>query len=354
MWGTASVKHLCRQARAHGYQKIALTDTDNLCGMWPFITACRRQGLTPVIGAEITDPRTSHRAVCLVKTAQGYSRLTRLITRRHRDTAFSLKTALPDLSKGLLVLTKNPDLLPFWYENNVDVAANLTRNPLSQHHPLCSTARHFNIPMVATPGSFFLNKEDVKIHHMLRAIDTNTCLNRLKHGDTAPDTAFFASPEIYREKFNIFPEAIKNSFLLAERLEFTGPDSGIVMPPWKEDTGLSADTHLYQKTIQGAKKRYGASLSGRVIKRIDHELAIIRQMNFCEYFLVVEKIVKKASRICGRGSGAASIVAYCLGITNVCPLKYNLYFERFLNPDRKDPPDIDIDFAWDERDDILN
>ncbi len=354
MWGTASVKNLCKQAKAYGYQRIALTDTDNLCGMWPFINACNHQGLIPVIGAEITDPRTSHRAVCLVKNYKGYSHLTRLITQRHMDKNFSLKKGLPDLSDGLLVLTKNHDLLPFWHENNIDIAVNLTRNPLSQHHPLCVTAKKLAIPMVATPGSFFLNKEDIKIHRMLRAIGNNTCLSRLTCKDAAPDTAFLASPGAYREKFSINPSAIKNSFVLAEKLEFTGPDFGIIMPPLKKDTGLSADKLLYKKTFQGAKKRYGASLPGCVIKRIDHELTIIRQMNFCEYFLVVERIVKKASRICGRGSGAASIVAYCLGITNVCPIKYNLYFERFLNPDRKDPPDIDIDFAWDERDDILN
>ena len=155
MWGTASVKDLCRQAKAHGYQSIALTDTDNLCGMWPFIKACRLQGLVPVIGAEITDPHTSHRAVCLVKNNKGYSHLTRLITQRHQNKDFSLKTALPHLSEGLLVLTKNHDLLPYWHENRMDIAVNLTRNPLSQQHPLCVTAKKLAIPVVATPGSFF-------------------------------------------------------------------------------------------------------------------------------------------------------------------------------------------------------
>ena len=322
MWGTASIKDLCRQAKALGYQKMALTDTDNLCGMWSFIKACRHQGLTPIIGAEVTDPHTSHRAVCLVKNRNGYNNLTQLITTRHMDKNFSLKTILPNFSKGLVVLTRNHDLLPFWHENNVDVAVNLAGNPLSQHHPLCTTARKLGIPMVATPGSFFLNKEDVKIHYMLRAIGNNTCLSLLSHKDIAPDTAFLGSPDAYWKKFNIFPDAIKNSFVLAEKLEFQGPDFGIVMPPFENDTHLNVDKLLHQKTLKGAKIRYGSSLSGRVIKRIDHELKIIRQMNFCEYFLVVQRIIKKASRICGRGSGAASIVAYCLGITNVCPMKW--------------------------------
>ncbi len=331
-----------------------MTDTDNLCGMWPFINACKTQGITPIIGAEITDPKTSHRAICLVKEPQGYSNLTQLITQRHRYKTFSLKKSLPGFSQGLVVLTRNPDLLPFWHENNIDLAVNLARNPLSRTHPLCRAASRLGIPMVATPGSFFLNPNDMKIHQMLRAIDKNTCLSRLASTDVAPNTAFFASPEHYKSKFNILPGAITNSHTLAEKLIFTGPNFGTVMPPLHEDTTIPAQALLYQKTMKGAKKRYGASLSSRVLNRIDHELAIIDQMNFCEYFLVVQNIVKRASRICGRGSGAASIVAYCLGITNVCPIKYNLYFERFLNPDRTDPPDIDVDFAWDERDNILN
>lgn len=354
MWGTASVTSLCQKAKALGYTKLALTDTDNLCGMWQFICACARHDLTPVIGAEITDPVTAHRAVCLVKTPRGYSHLTQLITRRHTDRHFSLKTTLPALSEGLIVLTKNHDLLLFWHENQVDLAVNLTRNPLSKQHPLCVTAKKLNIPMAATPGSFFLNPQDADIHRMLRAIENNTCLGRLTAKDMAPDNAFLASVQHYHQKFSIQPETIKNTFLLGEKLEFTAPDFGIVMPPLKDASNIPADRLLYEKTLAGAKKRYGQSLSGKVLARIDHEITIIRQKNFCEYFLVVQNIVKRASRICGRGSGAASIVAYCLEITNVCPIKYNLYFERFLNPDRTDPPDIDIDFAWDERDDILN
>ncbi len=354
MWGTSSVKALCRHAKAMGYQKIALTDTDNLCGMWDFIAACKDNEIIPVIGAEITDPHTQHRAVCLVKNQTGYSNLTRLITQRHRNKKFCLKTTLPPLSFGLLVLSKNHDLLKPWHEKKVDLAAHLPRRSLLSSHALCTTAGHLNIPLVATPGSFFLTPEDAPIHRMLRAIENNTCLSRLTPEDAAPKTASLESPETYARTFCIQPEAIKNTRVLAEKIEFTGPDFGTVMPPLKEKSPLPADDLLRKKTLEGAKTRYGKSLSGKVLARIDHELAIIRQKNFSQYFLVVQNIVKQASRICGRGSGAASIVAYCLGITNVCPIKYNLYFERFLNPERQDPPDIDIDFAWDERDDIIN
>ena len=355
MWGTASIKDLCRHAKHHGYKSIALTDIDNLCGMWKFIKECKRQGLKPIIGAQVTDPNfLSHRAVCLVKNSPGYSNLTRLITCRHRDKNFSIKTFMPKFAKGLVVLTNNHDLLSFWHERNVDLAVDVVRHPLSQQHPLCVIAKKLDIPLIATPDSFFLNREDMKNHRILRAIEKDSCLSRLSCKDTAPESAFFGSFEMYKKKFHTSPQVLNNSHVLAEKLEFQDPSFGTVMPPWKENRGLRADKLLYKRTMQGAKNRYGLCLSDTVIRRIDYELSIIRQKNFCEYFLVVERIVKKASRICGRGSAASSIVAYCLGITNVCPIKYNLYFERFLNPDREDPPDIDIDFAWDERDDILN
>ncbi|MFQ3620696.1 MAG: DNA polymerase III subunit alpha, partial [Spirochaetales bacterium] len=119
--------------------------------------------------------------------------------------------------------------------------------------------------------------------------------------------------------------------------------------------GASSSEHLAelrQKVLRGAEERYGEVAEG-VLARIEYELSIIAQKGFAEYFLVVADIVRRSSRTCGRGSAAASVVAYCLGITNVDPIRHNLYFERFLNLDRSDPPDIDVDFAWDERDGII-
>jgi DNA polymerase-3 subunit alpha/error-prone DNA polymerase len=119
------------------------------------------------------------------------------------------------------------------------------------------------------------------------------------------------------------------------------------MPPWRNQNGDHPAKQLRKTAYVGARKRYGVELSEAVVERLEHELRSIADMGFAAYFLIVQEIVKRSPR--GRGSGAASLVSYCLGITNVCPLKHNLYFERFLNPGRKDPPDIDVDFAWDER-----
>jgi error-prone DNA polymerase len=156
MWGTDSPAAICRSARQMGYDRIALTDTDNLCGLWKFLHACHEEGLTPIVGAEITDPSQNHRAVCLVKDPAGYANLCRLITRRHRDPAFALSSALPPLAGGLLVLASRADLLAAWHRAGVHTAAALPRRPPSPFHPLVQAARRLGIPLVATPASFFL------------------------------------------------------------------------------------------------------------------------------------------------------------------------------------------------------
>ena len=354
MWGTSYVKQVCRQAKRLGYDRLALTDTDNLYGLWPFLAACKREGLSPIVGAEVTQPGSRKRAVCLVEDETGYRNLCRLLTRRHMDGDFDLETVLPDYAPGLVVLTQNPDLLRTWHLAGTTVAAAMPRNPLPPTHQLRRAAKDLGVPLVATPGSFFLHPEDGVIHRLLRAIDRNTSLSRLAADDVAPPDAWLAAPAEYTRRFAICPQAIDATHEIAERLVFSGPQFGIVMPPLANCNGDDPDRRLRTAAYTGAHRRYGDELSEGVVERIEHELRSIASMGFSAYFLIVQDIIHHSPRTCGRGSGAASLVAYCLGITNVCPLKHNLYFERFLNPGRTDPPDIDVDFAWDERDDLLN
>ena len=365
MQGVNSVKQLCQAAARMGYDRLALTDTDNLYGMWNFITACKREGLRPIIGAEVSDPVTQDRAVCLVENDKGYSNLCRLLTRRHMANAFDLKTDLPIRAAGMTVLTRDAGLLETWHDAGVRVAADMPLKPLYGNHPLCCKARYLGVPIVATPGSFFLEPGERAVHRLLRAIDQNTVLSNLPVGDVAPVDAWLAAPGTYAKRFAICPDALRASREIAERLVFQGPDFGMVLPPWNEQNGKeqngkgqngnkqSTDACLREAAYAGAAKRYKGELSESIVERVEHELRIIADMKFAAYFLVVKSIVGSSPRTCGRGSGAASIISYCLGITNVCPLKHNLYFERFLNPGRLDPPDLDIDFAWDERDDVL-
>ncbi|MGD9974141.1 MAG: DNA polymerase III subunit alpha [Desulfatirhabdiaceae bacterium] len=353
MWGTASVQALCAAARRLGYPALALTDTDNLYGLWPFLAACRKEGLRPVIGAEITDPGSPDRCVCLVKTHAGYRNLCRLVTCRHMNPGFRLDRDLPGLSQGLMVLTRHPHLLTAWQDQGVDGVAAIPGRPKFSDRSLIRTASDRGIPVAAIPGCYFLEPDDVSIHRLLRAIDRNTTLFRLNPADSASPDAWLAGPDAYASRFEACPEAIETTHRLFERLTFTGPDFGVVMPPWSDPGGRTPAQSLRQAAYAGAHKRYGNELSETVVDRLEHELKTIETMGFSAYFLVVRDIVQTSPRTCGRGSGSASLVAFCLGITNVCPVRHNLYFERFLNPGRSDPPDIDVDFAWDERDAVI-
>ena len=358
MRGTASVRELVRSAKRRGYKTLALTDTDNLYGLWPFINECKREKVKPIIGAELTD-QSGRSAICLVENAQGYKNLCRLISARHCNESFDLENELISKGGSLIVLTSDARLLAAWHYAGLSVFAAMPRNPGGCPEFAKKVAARLKVPLVAVPGSFFLRPEDYELHKLLRAIDTNTSLSRLPDFETAPRDAWLAEPREYARRFALYPQAIAATHEIANRCEFSTPDGSVVFPPWKDacvgdDRGRSATTALREDTYRGAKKRYGDPLLEAVVKRIEHELKSIDDKSFSSYFLVVRDIVVKSKLICGRGSGAASLVAYCLEITNVCPIKHNLYFERFLNPGRKDPPDIDVDFAWDERDDVIN
>lgn len=352
MWGTRSPQKICAAARQMGYRRLALTDRDNLYGLWPFLNACRHEALSPIVGAELSDPQGGRRAVCLVQDDTGYRNLCRLITRRRfaADRPFDLAVAVTAHGDGLTVLTDDETLLQFWKTAGVDAAAALGPRPTAAGLHLRRIARRLEIPAAATPDSFFLEPGDAAVHRLLRAIDRNTALSRLEPSDTVSADRRLEPAAEYRRRFAVWPEAISATAEIAERLTFTGPHPELVLPPWIEGRGETSGVLLRKAAYNGARRRYGPDLPEPVVERLEHELRIITRMGFASYFLVVQDIVGRNPRICGRGSGAASLVAYCMGITNVCPIKHNLYFERFLNPGRKDPPDIDVDFAWDERD----
>jgi error-prone DNA polymerase len=155
------------------------------------------------------------------------------------------------------------------------------------------------------------------------------------------------------DQFPHAPEAILNTLEVADRSQRDWDFPGVIFPRFEEMTDREAFDRLYRETMEGCRRRYG-KITRKVRDRVEHEMRIIKEKRFAHYFLVVADITKKAPRSCGRGSSAASIVSYALGITHVDPIKHNLFFERFLNPGRVDPPDIDVDFAWDEREQVID
>ncbi|MCC8190504.1 MAG: hypothetical protein LIP77_07705, partial [Planctomycetes bacterium] len=232
--------------------------------------------------------------------------------------------------------------------------------------------------LVFAPGPLMLAPDDFTTHRLLRAIGGGITLDQLPEApavgrDPAPvliarPEEYLRRPEEYRSRFAVYAAAIDRADRLAERLAAFQPDQRIHCPPTPETGGdyapdETAIARLRRLAYDGAAIRYG-TVDAAVRARLDHELALIEKKRFSEYFLVVHDIANRLaggdgrihrgrSITCGRGSGAASLVNYCLGVTNVDVMKHDLMFERFLNDARSDPPDIDVDFAWDERDDLL-
>ena len=357
--GTASPASLCRRAADFGYTKMALTDLENLYGLWSFLAACEREQISPIIGTEI-ETGTADRLVLLVRDGTGYRNLCNIISRRKRKEALSVSAESASLFEGLVLLSRSEAVLRTSRECGLEAAADLGSRPTEQGNRLRHLAALLEIPALAVPDSDLGDPGEHRAHRLLQAIGAGETLDSGGH-NVRFEVQGLESPEVYASRFSIWPEVVQATEKIAERCAFRRPAAGLLMPPWRQQGCQSAGVVLRQEAYEGARERYGFTLPNQVVERLDYELGVIESMGFSSYFLVVRDIVqplqadgtRKSRRICGRGAGAASLVAFCLNITNVCPIRYNLYFERFLNPGRSDPPDIDIDFAWDERDQVL-
>ncbi|MGH7768781.1 MAG: DNA polymerase III subunit alpha [Candidatus Binatia bacterium] len=348
MSGVSSLEELCRAARSQGAKTLALTDTNGLYGAVRFVEIAGQHGLKPILGAELT--HGSHRAVCLVKNTEGYANLCRLISARHCDRPFNLIQAVERHRRGLIVLSDDLPALASWKENSPeDLYVELT--PGSRMQEAVRFGRAASLPPVATNKVHFSAAEGYPLHRLLRAIDLNTTLSRLPKDACAASTHWLAPPPTLEPYYAHVPEALANTLRVAEACRTAWDFRETIFPAFRTFSDAKAFAVLKKKTYAGARRRY-REWTPKVRGRIERELAIIREKGFSHYFLIVEEIVR-GHLTCGRGSAAASIVSYCLGVTDVDPIRHNLLFERFLSSARNDPPDIDVDFPWDERDGVV-
>ncbi|MEK7282246.1 MAG: DNA polymerase III subunit alpha, partial [Acidobacteriota bacterium] len=374
MRGAASLEALCGAAAERGMRAIACTDIDGLYGVVRFREIALDSGLRPILGAEVTAPearrlRAGERATLLVKTPEGYANLCRILTRRHLDPAFSVFDALRADSGGLAVLSPSLAVLQATLEargpRDLYLALGSSAAPSAAEGALTRlrAARRLGIEPVAVNDVHFVDAGGFELHRLLRAIALNTTLDRVPPEELASPQAWLKPPAEMERAYPHCPEAVAATVRIAEECALDeAPWGALVFPRFADlaidgaaANGTPGDSFalLQVRCEEGARRRYGA-VTPAVRARLEHELAIIRDKNFADYFLVVQEIVKRSPRTAGRGSAAASIVSYVLGITHVEPIRHDLYFERFLNRGRVDPPDIDVDFCWDERDDLLD
>ena len=350
LWGVRTPAELVRRAKAFGYDRVALTDRNGLYGLFLFLEAAAAEGVAPIVGAELLG--ADGRALLWVKNAEGYKNLCHILSERHCNPRFSLASALLARRGGLVVASDGEELLAqLAASDRRDLYVEVSPGHLA--HEALKMARTRRLPPVATTRAVGFDEADLALHRVLRAVALSTKLSRLSEGDTARRWDLLLSPGALADHFPHCPDALENSLIIAEACSWRGPSTSTVLPVFG---GLSPERALQllrEKAYDGASRRYGG-VDDRVAERLEKELGLIGQKGFASYFLVVEEIVKRSPRTCGRGSAAASLVAYSLGITHVDPIRHNLFFERFLNPGRIDPPDIDVDFPWDERDGLLD
>ena len=350
MAGVSSLEELCEAVRAQGADTLALTDTNGLYGAIRFVDVARHHGLKPILGAEVTHKH--HRAVLLIKAPEGYANLCRLLSARHSDGDFELIKAVAKYWRGLVVCSDDLAALMAWKQLRVrDLYVELT--PGKMMHQALAFSRQSGIPPVATNRIHFVHPDEYAVHRILRAIALNTTLSQLPQEECCAPYHWLAPASVLEPQYPHVPHALTNTCRIAQRCYSDWNFKETIFPTFRQLSDGQAFTLLKEKTYHGALWRYGA-MRPEIHTRIQDELAVIQSKGFAHSFLVVEEIVRQAPRTCGRGSAAASIVSFCLGITHVDPIRHNLFFERFLNVGRHDPPDIDIDFPWDERDRILD
>lgn len=349
-WGIGTISDICLAAREHGMKRIALTDTNGLYGLLPFIRTAKELDIEPIVGSEIISNR--QRAILLVKNKPGYANLCNIISACHCNHDFDLVRHLRTNRNGLIILSDDFRLLKT-LKQDMKEDLFVEMSPGYRMAQCYAFSRKTGIPPVATNRVFLVKKDQFRLHCILRAISLNTKLSRLTRDDTCREHNFLNPPQAMIDQFPHVPAAISNTLKIAESCILDWDFDRIIFPRFENMNDAEAFERLYKDTMEGCRQRYG-KITPVINDRVDHEMRIIREKNFAHYFLVVADITKNARRSCGRGSAAASIVSYALGITHVDPIKHNLFFERFLNPGRIDPPDIDIDFAWDERDQVID
>lgn len=402
--GAAKIKNLTKKAADLNMSHIAITDHGNMYGVPKFVLAARKQGVKPIVGCEfyicrhpieLKDVKQNPRyhQILWAKDAEGYKNLCKLCSFGYTDGFYYKpridRETLKAHSKGLIASScclaseinraivdrseEEAEKILFWYLDvfgREDYYLEIQRHNLGDmekcNQVLIRWSKKHNLKIIATNDVHYVNEEDADAHDLLLALQTASDYydpNRFRFTDDKGNlnkVFYFKSQDEMATLFHDVPQALDYTVELAERCQFEMNLAGdMMLPNYKVPPGyLDMDDYLRFLTYEGAKKRY-PEMTSEIVERIDFELKIMKKMGYAGYFLIVQSFTTVARERGvyvgpGRGSAAGSVVAYALGIINVEPLRYNLLFERFLNPDRVSPPDIDIDFDDEGRQEVID
>ena len=347
-YGTISLDHLIERAVTCGVTAMALTDINTVTGIYDFIKGCEAAGIKPLVGMEF---RSQHqlRYIGLAKNANGLAEMNSFLTRHNFDNT-DLPLTAPDFLDVFVIypLENAPDILK---ENQY-----IGIRPEQLQKLVLSGWKNRQEKMVILQPVTFRTKKEYELHKILRAIDRNVILSKLTAADHCRNSEVMVDIKRILSCYEQYPKIITNTHNIIQECHF---EFDFKTPKNKKFFTSSRETDialLANLAKQGLEWRYGKE-NTLAKARMMKELKVIDELEFSGYFLITWDIIRYSNSQgfmhIGRGSGANSIIAYCLGITDICPLELDLYFERFLNLNRKSPPDFDIDWSWKERDIIL-
>ena len=395
--GMSRIKDLPVRAKELGMKAIALTDHGVMYGAVDFYKECKKNDIKPIIGCEVyvaphsrfdkeagRDNGYNH-LILLAKNKTGYQNLSKLVSLSFVE-GFYYKPRidleiLEKYSEGLICLSaclagslsqaiiqgnmEKAEEIALWHKRvfkddyYIEIQHNGLRQQIMINQKLIQLARKLDIPLVATNDAHYLKKEDSYFHEVLLCIQTGKRMSDEDRMRFETQEFYIKSPEEMADYFSEFPDAIENTVKIAEKCNYDFEFGVTKLPNYNVPEEYA--THLdYFKDLcyKGIKNRYGENPAEEVMSRLEYEISVIDKMGYVDYFLIVWDYINYAKSVGipvgpGRGSGAGSIAAYAIGITDIDPLKYGLLFERFLNPERVSMPDFDVDFCYERRGEVI-
>ncbi len=346
-FGTMSIPKLVEEAMARGITQMALTDINNSTGVMEFMRECDEKGLKPIGGLEFRrDKRLLY--IGIAQNREGMKELNDFLT-EHNLEKKPLPDTSPDFENAFVVY-------PYGYQGELKDNEYLGIRFDQLNQLFNKDVSAIKEKLLALQPVFVSDRIEYRLHEYLRGIDLNAVLTMVKPEDKCMPTDMFLAPGHLEAKFARYAFILDNTRNLMNRCVMDYPKGRINLNRKTFTGNKKNDKELLEKlAMSGMEYRYGKT-NKEALKKVKHELKVIYELDFCAYFLITWDIIRYSSSQgyyhVGRGSGANSIVAYCLKITDVDPIELNLYFERFLNAQRTSPPDFDIDYSWDEREDV--
>ena len=395
--GACRIEGLMKRVKALGQTAVAITDHGVMYGCVDFYKAAKKEGIKPIIGCEVyVATRTrfdkvsridgSNHLVLLCKNETGYKNLIRMVSLGFTEGFYNKPRIdhglLEQYHEGLICLSaclageipqallagdyEKAKGLALYYEGlfgkgnfYIEIQDHGIDEQRTVLPLLVKLSRETGIPLVATNDAHYLAKEDAQTQHILICIQTNKTVHDENVLEFGTEEFYVKSTEEMVELFRAWPEACENTNRIAEQCNFDFEFGVTKLPYFEAPDGMDNRAYFNRLCRDGLVQRYGSNPTAELTERLDYEISVIDRMGYINYYLIVYDFINYAKNNGipvgpGRGSGAGSLAAYCMGITSIDPIKYNLLFERFLNPERVSMPDFDIDFCYERRQEVID